>query len=189
MIRKSPQFSQVLLIVTALAWVTFGGRSAVAASAAEIDRRVNAALADLYETTPAAKSLAEVAKGILVFPRVTKGGFFLGGQYGEGALLRDGVTAGYYNTAGVSYGLQIGAQTYGYALFFMTESALAYLDESEGWEVGTGPSLVVLDEGMAKNLTSTTLRDDVYAFVFGQQGLMAGVALQGAKITKIHPPY
>ena len=187
MFQENWRLSRILLVMAAMASIILGGRVAIAASTTEIDRRVNAALANLYESTPAARSLSETAKGILVFPQVTKGGFFLGGQYGEGALLRDSVTAGYYNTAGVSYGLQIGAQSYGYALFFMTDSALAYLEESSGWEVGTGPSLVVLDEGMTKNLTSTTLRDDVYAFVFDQQGLMAGVALQGAKITKIHP--
>ncbi len=161
--------------------------AAAAASATAIDRDANAALAKLYRQVPSAKSLGQRAKAILIFPSVIKGGLLIGGQYGEGALRKGGKTVGYYNTTGLSYGLQAGAQSYGYALFLMTDAALAYLDKNDGWEVGVGPSLVVLDEGMAKNLTTTTLREDVYAFIFGQKGLMAGVGLQGAKITRIHP--
>jgi lipid-binding SYLF domain-containing protein len=116
-----------------------------------------------------------------------KGGLIVGGQYGEGALRKGGKTVAYYSTGGVSYGLQAGAQSFGYALFFMTESSLKYLDRSDGWEIGVGPSVVVVDEGIARNLTTTTARDDVYAFVFGQKGLMAGVGIQGSKITRIHP--
>lgn len=85
-----------------------------------------------------------------------------------------------------SYGLQAGVQSFGYAMFFMNDAALASLDNAKGFEVGVGPSIVVLDEGMAKKATSTTLRDDVYAFVFGQRGLMAGLGLQGSKITRIN---
>ena len=85
-----------------------------------------------------------------------------------------------------SYGLQAGAQTFGYALFFMNAGALAYLDKSDGWEVGVGPSIVVVDEGMGKSMTSTTLTQDVYAFIFSQKGLMAGLGVQGSKITKIN---
>ena len=86
-----------------------------------------------------------------------------------------------------SYGLQAGVQTFGYVMFFMKEKALEYLDQSEGWEVGVGPSIVLMDTGMAKSLTTTTGRSDVYAFTFGQQGLMAGVGLEGSKITMIDP--
>jgi len=86
-----------------------------------------------------------------------------------------------------SYGLQAGVQGFSYVLFFMSDSALEYLDKSDGWEVGTGPSLVIVDKGMAKSLSTTTLHDDVYAFIFGQKGLMAGIGIQGSKITRIHP--
>jgi lipid-binding SYLF domain-containing protein len=161
--------------------------SALAASASEIDHDADAALAKLYRQIPAAEALASKAKAVLVFPSVVKGGLIVGGQYGEGVLRKGGKTAGYYRTAAVSYGLQAGAQSFGYVLFFMTDSALKYLDSSEGWEIGVGPSVVVLDEGMAKNLTTTTVRDDVYAFIFGQQGLMAGAGIQGSKITRIQP--
>ena len=86
-----------------------------------------------------------------------------------------------------SYGLQAGVQTFDYAMFFMTNSALDYLDRSEGFEVGVGPSIVVVDAGVAKSLTTTTGKNDVYAFIFGQKGLMAGLGLQGSKITRINP--
>ena len=85
-----------------------------------------------------------------------------------------------------SYGLQVGVQKFGYALFLMNDKALTYLDKSDGWEIGVGPSIVV-DQGKAKTMTSTTLRDDVYAFIFSQKGLMAGLGIQGSKITKTSP--
>ena len=158
---------------------------AIAASAAEIDRDVNAALKDLYVSSPAAKELSTKAKAILVFPSIVKGGFMVGGQYGEGALIKEGKTVGYYNSVAASYGLQAGLQKFGYALFFMKDSVLEYLDKSEGWEIGVGPSIVIVDKGTARALTSTTAKDDIYAFFFDQTGLMAGLGLQGSKITKI----
>jgi len=111
----------------------------------------------------------------------------IGGQFGEGALIKGGKTVGYYNTAGVSSGLQAGAQQYGYAMFFMNDAALKQLDKTEGFEVGVGPSIVVMDEGKAKSTTTTSAKDDIYAFIFSQKGLMAGLGLQGNKITKIDP--
>jgi lipid-binding SYLF domain-containing protein len=109
----------------------------------------------------------------------------VGGQFGEGALLRGGKTVAYYNTLSASYGLQIGIQKYGYALYFMSEPAMDWLNRSDGWELGTGPSIVVVDEGVAKSMSSTTLQSDVYAFFFDQKGLMGGLGLQGTKVTKI----
>ncbi len=164
--------------------------TAIAESSAEaalIDREVDAALEALLKDTPEAEIFRKEAKGILVFPNIVKGGFMFGGQYGKGALRKEGKTVGYYSSLAASYGLQIGVQTFGYAMFFMNEKSLEYLDESEGWEVGVGPSIVVMDKGMGKNLTTTTGRSDVYAFIFDQQGLMAGLGLQGSKITRIHP--
>lgn len=156
-------------------------------TAAEIDRKVDAALQMLHKKIPKAKELSEVAKGILVFPDVLKAGLIIGGQYGEGALHVKEKTVGYYSTAAVSYGLQAGAQSFGYALIFMSDSALEYLQESAGWEIGTGPSVVVVDEGLAGSLTTSTAQDDIYAFFFDQEGLMLGLGLQGTKVTKINP--
>jgi len=160
---------------------------AIAASAAEIDRDVDAALVKLYDSTPEAKEFAPKATGILVFPSIVKGGFILGAMYGEGALRVGGKTAGYYSAVAASYGLQAGVQTFGYAVFFMNAAKLKYLDESEGWEIGGAPSLVVMDKGKAGSLSTTSARDDIYVFFFDQTGLMAGLGLQGTKISKIKP--
>jgi lipid-binding SYLF domain-containing protein len=157
----------------------------LAASAQELQRDASQALRNLYAKNAAAKLLGKKARAILVFPNILKAGFMFGGQIGEGVLMKGGRAAGYYNTVAGSYGLQAGIQRYGYALFFMNEAALSYLDKSEGWEVGVGPSIVVVDEGVGKSLTSTTLTQDVYAFIFDQRGLMAGLGIQGSKITKI----
>jgi lipid-binding SYLF domain-containing protein len=157
------------------------------AEANQIDREADAALKKLLEDTPEAETFRKEAKGILVFPSITKGGFIVGAHYGKGALKKDGATVGYYSTTAASYGLQAGIQSFGYILFFMNEKAMEYLDNSAGWEVGVGPSIVVMDKGTAKSLTTTTGRSDVYAFIFSQQGLMAGLGLQGSKITKIEP--
>jgi lipid-binding SYLF domain-containing protein len=165
--------------------VSINAPAALAASAAEINRDANRALAKLYQTHPDAKKLGARAKGVLVFPSIYKAGFMVGAQYGEGALRKGNKTVGYYSTMAGSYGLQAGAQTFGYVLFFMNDDALSYLNKSEGFEIGTGPSVVVLDEGMAKTVTSTTATHDVYAVIFDQKGLMAGLGLQGSKISKI----
>jgi len=122
---------------------------------------------------------------MLIFPGIVKAGFLFGAQYGEGVLRVKGRKAGYYNTVAASYGLQAGVQSFGYVLFFMTDSALNYLNKSEGFEIGVGPSIVVLDAGKAKTLTTTTGQSDIYAFIFDQKGLMAGLGLQGSKISKL----
>ncbi len=180
------RIARVLIVVISSVMVLFAAQAAVADTAAEINRDADSALAKLYQRTPAAKELSKVAKGILIFPHIVKGGLIVGGQYGEGALRIHGSTAAYYSTAAASFGLQAGAQSFGYALFFMTDKALNYLKESEGWELGTGPSIVIVDEGFARSLSTTTARSDVYAFFFDQKGLMAGIGLQGSKITKIN---
>lgn len=187
-IMVKPTRSVMIALAIVLAVMSWGGRQpALAASAAEIDREVDAALQTLYERVPSAKTLGDQAKGVLMFPDIVKAGFIVGGQYGTGARRENGQTTGYYNSVAASYGLQAGVQSFGYAMFFMTDKTLAYLDNSAGWEVGVGPSIVVLDEGAAKSLTTTTGKSDVYAFIFSQKGLMAGLGLQGSKITRINP--
>ncbi len=162
-------------------------RITLAATAKSIDRDVDSALQKLYQTTPAAKELSKTAKGILVFPSIIKGGLIIGGQYGEGALREGGKTVGYYNTVSASYGLQAGAQSFGYALFFMNTEKLDYLKKSKGWEIGVDPNIVIVDEGIARSLSTTTAKSGIYAFFFNQKGLMAGLTIQGSKITKITP--
>jgi lipid-binding SYLF domain-containing protein len=173
------------LVLAAFVAVFAAPRPAFAAGAEELSREAVHALDQLCAKNTSARLLRKHAVAILVFPKILKAGFMFGGQIGEGALLQNGRTTGYYNSVAASYGLQAGIQAFGYALFFMNEKALAYLDQSDGFEIGVGPSIVVVDEGMGKSLTSTTITQDVYAFIFSQQGLMAGIGIQGSKITKI----
>lgn len=153
----------------------------------KLDKNVTTALADLVAKNKAAKELSKSAKGILVFPSIKKAGFVVGGQYGEGALRVNGKTEAYYKTTAASFGLQAGGQKYGYAMFFMKQDALDYLRKSKGWEIGAGPTFVVVDEGAAASLTNATARQDIYVFFFNQKGLMAGLNIEGSKITKFDP--
>jgi lipid-binding SYLF domain-containing protein len=150
----------------------------------ELDQDVQQSLANLYADTPQARDLAEKAKGILVFPDVVRVGFIFGGSHGKGELIENGRVTGHYRTTAVTWGLQAGAQKYGYVMMFMTASALEDLKQSANFDVGVGPTIVVVDKGAARDLTTTTIKSDIYAFVFGQKGLMAGVGLRGSKITR-----
>lgn len=165
-----------------------GSRAAFARSdAPEIDADATHALNELYRTTPRARALGQKAAGILIFPKIVKAGFLVGAQGGKGVLRVGGRARGYYTIAAASFGLQAGVQTFSYALFFMDPASLAYLDNSDGWAVGTDPSVVVVDTGAAAHLDSTTLSHKVVAVPFGPKGLMAGLALQGSKITTYNP--
>lgn len=176
----------LLTLLLALASVTFvGTHAASAATAEDLDRDSKQALEKLYELQPFAKTISKNAKAILIFPNVVKAGLVFGGAYGEGELLKDGTVDGYYNSVTGSWGFQAGAQSYAYAVFLMTDKALKYVRETHGWEIGVGPTVVVVDEGVAKNLSSSSLKDDAYAFIFSQQGLMAGVSIEGTKISSI----
>jgi lipid-binding SYLF domain-containing protein len=189
--RTSKEYRRLAnaLVLATVTTIALNARVALAASASEIDGKANEALRTLYANTPGAKDLAMQAKGVLVFPNIVKGGFIVAGQYGDGALRRQGErkTAAYYRSIAASYGLQAGVQSFGYALLFMDDESLAHLEQSRGWEIGTGPSVVILDKGFGKSMSTTTMRKGVYAFIFSQKGLMAGLGLQGSKITPITP--
>ncbi|HYH40649.1 MAG TPA: lipid-binding SYLF domain-containing protein [Burkholderiales bacterium] len=174
------KISRLLLIATIAA-----PAAALAGEKASLEQNARGAYKNLVATVPAAKALSKNAVAVLVFPAITKAGLVVGGQYGEGVLFRKGgKAAGRYSTAGASYGFQAGAQKYGYAMFFMNDGALDALDRTDGFEIGVGPSIVVVDQGMGKSATTITAQSDIYAFIFSQKGLMAGVGLQGNKITK-----
>lgn len=153
--------------------------------AAEIESKVASALRVLYAAEPGTEELAASSAGVLIFPDIVKAGFVLGGQYGEGALRVGGRTQGYYSIAAVSYGLQIGAQQFGYAIFFLNEDALDELDGSKGFEVGVGPTLVGGDDGWSASMGTKDLQGDIAVVFFGQAGLMAGAGIEGSKITPI----
>ena len=180
--------SRTALIGALITWLVVGVPSTIAQDKAEINKDSQAALASLYASVPAAKGLGAKAIAILVFPKITKAGLGIGGLHGDGALMKNGTPVAYYSTSGASVGLQAGVQTYGYALFFMNDKALQQLDAANGFEIGVGPSVVLVDEGKAKQITTTTTKDDIYAFVFSQKGLMAGIGIQGNKINKKKDP-
>ncbi len=162
--------------------------NAANASASGIERDSREALNTLYRDNPKARELGRSARGILVFPGIVKGGFVFGGMGGNGVFIwPDGSIGGYYQTAGISYGLQIGVQKFGYALFLMDPTALDKFIKREGWEFGGDPSVVVVDKGVATSLSNATLNEGTYAFFFDQKGLMGGLTLQGSKITRIFP--
>jgi lipid-binding SYLF domain-containing protein len=175
----------LLLLATACSTSQIPPSSAVDPA---LEARARAALQQLYATTPNAKALQTRAKAVHVFPEMLKAGLIVGAEEGNGVMFgADGKVMGYYNATSVSYGLQAGAQSFQEAMFLTTNSAINYLQTSGGWSIGAGPSVVVVDTGVARSLTSTTLQSDVYAFIYGQQGLMAGVGLQGQKISKLNP--
>ena len=182
---KEGQRVRSTVVLLAMLLVSANALPSWAESGAELERDSVNALQKLVSGNTAAKLLETKAKAILVFPRIVKAGFMFGGQLGDGALLRNRRAIGFYNSLAGSYGLQAGVQVFGYALFFMNDEALAYLDKSDGWEIGVGPSVVVVDKGMGKSMTSSTITQDIYAFIFDQKGLMAGLGIQGSKITKI----
>ena len=178
------------LLLVAAATFSMGAISnqAVAATAEDLSKDSAQALQTLYKSNPFAETMAKKSKAILVFPKVVKAGLVFGGSYGEGVLTKGSQFAGYYNSVSASWGWQAGAESYSYVVFLMTDKAVNYLDKSKGWEIGVGPSVVVVNEGIAKNLSSSTLKDNAYAFIFDQQGLMASLSIEGTKISRIKKP-
>ncbi|TDK67118.1 lipid-binding SYLF domain-containing protein [Sapientia aquatica] len=174
----------VLLAVTAVTLSATTG-VALAASQEELSKTSNIALESLYKTNPTAAVIGKSARAIVIFPSIVRAGFVFGGSYGEGIMTKGNQFAGYYNSVSASWGWQIGAESYGYVVFLMNEKAVQYLENSHGWEIGVGPTVVVVNEGVAKNLSSTTLKDDAYAFIFDQKGLMVSLSLEGTKISRI----
>jgi lipid-binding SYLF domain-containing protein len=175
-----------LVIALTTAMVLKPMSEAVASPAGDaLEADAEYALQMLYDTSPSAAEMGKSAKAVLIFPEVVKIGFMFAGGFGEGVLIKDGKVQGHYNTTSGSYGFQAGAHRYGYAVFLMTDDAVNYLDRSKGWEIGAGPSITMMDVGRAKKISTTTLNTDAYAVIFGQRGLMAGLGIEGSKISLI----
>lgn len=154
---------------------------------AQIDARADSTRDFLFSRYPGTQDLADKALGILWMPLITKAGFFVGGAYGEGALRIDNVSVDYYSATQASFGLQIGAQQYAHALFFMTPEALSDFRRSSGWAAGADLEYAVNDEGGNLSAKTLTVLDPVIAMVFGQAGLIIGASLEGTKYTRIIP--
>lgn len=176
--------SFILAAATTLSFGAFSS-SANAATADDLNRDAAQALQTLYKTNPIAAEISKKSMAVLVFPKIIKAGLVFGGSYGEGTLMKGTEVADYYNSVSASWGLQAGAQSYGYVVFLMNNKAVKYLEKTKGWEIGVGPTVVVVNEGVAKNLSTTTLKDDAYAFIFDQQGLMVSLSIEGTKISRI----
>ena len=185
--KRSSLFATALsaALLTAGLSITASAPVVAATTADELNVDANQALDSLTSQNALAKDIAGKARAVLIFPSIVKAGFVFGGAYGEGVLKEGGTVKDYYNSFTGSWGLQAGAQSYGYAVFLMNEKAVKYLYDSNGWEIGVGPTVVIVDEGVAKNLSTSTLKDDAYAFIFDQKGLMAGVSIEGTKISRI----
>jgi lipid-binding SYLF domain-containing protein len=179
-------FLATSLAVAAIAPMAMIAPANAATTTDELNRDANQALQQLYSSNPAAASLGRSAKAVLIFPSIVKAGFVFGGAYGEGVLESGTRVDSYYNSFTGSWGLQAGAQSYGYAVFLMTNKAVEYIHRTHGWEIGTGPTIVIVDAGVAQNLSTSTLKNDAYAFIFDQKGLMAGVSIEGTKISRIN---
>src|SRR6266480_4797557 len=171
-----------ILIGSILVVITLFTTSRASADLVSDSRR---ALQQLVAQNPAAAKCKLRAVAVLVFPDVVKAGFIFGAQGGQGILFVHGQPNGHYRTVAASYGLQAGVQKYGYALFLMNQNAVNWVNNTRSWEIGTGPSVVIVDKGMARSFSTDTLHSGIYAFTFDQQGLMAGLGLQGSKIMRI----
>ncbi len=189
---KNPRFAPGLFILIAataalglppLALAQSASTGSTAPTRSILDQDAQGALQSLYSTAPAAKALGDKAVGVLVFPDIRKAAFIVGAQGGDGVLFEKDKPSAHYNSGALSVGMQAGAQSYGYALFFMRPEDLDYLKQSNGWSLGAGPSIVVADAGMAKDVSTLTGQSGVYAFIFDQKGLMGGMGLVGQKIT------
>ena len=160
-------------------------QTTIAAQTIELDAEVKASLSKLYKEKPAAKELAEKAKGILVFPTVVKGGFIVGGEFGEGALLINDKITEYYNTISASIGLQAGAQARSQIILLMTNDALTKFRNSDGWEAGVDGSVAIAEFGAGGAIDTRTAQAPIIGFIIDNKGLMYNLTLEGSKITKI----
>ena len=180
MIRSLKPFIVALVAGT----ISLSG-AAFASTPEDLHKDSNQALSILVEANPVAADISKKAKAILIFPNIVKAGLIFGGAYGEGILKQKDKVDGYYNSVTASFGWQAGAQSYGYIVFLMSEKAIQYVRDTKGWEIGVGPTVVMVNEGVAKNLSTSSLKEDAYAFIFDQQGLMASLSIEGTKISRI----
>jgi lipid-binding SYLF domain-containing protein len=179
------QIHQAAIATAASSLLYAPARSAIAATAEDLHKDADQTLANLYKQNSTAAMIGNRSKAMLVFPKILKAGLIFGGAYGEGVFMRGGKVVDYYNSVSASWGLQAGAESFAYVVFLMSEKAVKYLDDSKGWEFGVGPTLVIVDDGVAKNLSTSTLKDDAYAFILNQEGLMASLSIEGTKISRI----
>jgi len=177
--------TRLLNVILALAVLLAGSRQAGAASAYEIDADVRAALSHFYGSVGGSRELVRDAAAVLVFPSVVKAGIGVGGEYGEGALLRQGHNDGYYNTVSASFGFQLGVQARTVIICFMTEEAFMSFRRKSGWKVGVDGSVTLVTVGVGGSIDTNQIRKPVIGFILDQKGLMYNLTLEGSKISRI----
>ena len=183
--RRRRHFHKVMIVTAISLLLGTVGLPALAATADALKADAATALKSLYATHPEAQQLGQMAHAILVFPKIVKAGRVFGGSYGEGVMTRNSKFTGYYNSVSATWGWQANAESYGYVVFLMNDKAAKLLHQTDSWEMGVGPSVVVVNEEVAGGIFGTTLQSDAYAFVFNQEGLLASLNVEGAKITQI----
>ena len=156
------------------------------ATKAEIDERVHVAMHQFYELNAQHKDLIARAKGVLVFPRITKGGVGVGGEFGEGALRIDGKNVAYYSISSASVGLTLGLAKRKEVILFMTQEALDKFMSTKGWAVGADTGIAMLSKGAGGDYDTKNLQRPILGFVFAEKGLIADVSLDGSKITQLN---
>ncbi len=159
-------------------------QSVSAATKAEVDSKVGFALERLHQEVPGSLEVTRKANGVLVFPGVIKAGFIIAGEGGQGALLIGGKVVANYNIMSGSIGLQGGAEKKDIILAFMDATSLKKFQDSNGWKVGADGSVTLINTGAAAKVDLTKNNQPILGFVVGQSGLMAGVSLDGSKITR-----
>jgi len=174
----------VLLVLTGCT-ATAPGRQDAETRRQNINAGVNNALAELYRQAPGSEQMVASAKGVLVFPAVLSAGFVFGASHGEGALLEGGSTTGFYRKTGGSWGLQAGAQSRAVFILFMTQDALDAFKRSNGWTAGANANVTMITAGATAQATTTTVQQPVVGYVLSNAGLMAGLTLDGTRITRL----
>lgn len=174
-----------IIILMAICFSFLQAVDSHAATAKEIDVSVDVALENFNKEIKGGKEFLKAAKGVLVFPGVYKAGFWVGGEYGEGALRIRGKTVDYYSTAAGSFGFQLGAQKKTVILVFMQEDVLKKFRDSSGWKAGVDGSVALIKVGVGGAIDTKNITDPIVGFVFGQQGLMYNLTLEGSKFTRL----
>ncbi|MBI3307489.1 MAG: hypothetical protein HYZ84_06775 [Candidatus Omnitrophica bacterium] len=157
----------------------------LAMTAEEIDLKTDAALENFKTKVYGSADIIQRSKGVLVIPRVYKGGIGIGAEYGQGALRINGQTVNYYSFVGGSFGFQLGFQVRSLYLFFMEDSALDGFRAGSGWQAGIDGSVALISVGADGSIDTRKTDEPIVAFVLGQKGLMYNLTLEGAKFNKL----
>ena len=182
-IMRKPGMHQRIAAITLFLFLApfIFASNAMAASAQEIDAKVDATLKIFRAQVPGAEQYLSVAKGVLVFPSVFRAGIGIGGEYGEGAMRIRGQTVEYWSTASASIGFTFGAQSKSLILVFLDEAELIKFRHSEGWRAGIDGSVAFVEWGKSENVDTINTKDPILGFAFGNKGLMVNIALEGSK--------